>query len=71
MSTPFLEEQPKYTYNAYYGGRTIEIQTHSLYQAKLKAIEVFKVPTSRRGLLSVILAGKPDRTAIEIDTNSF
>lgn len=37
-----------------YGGKKINIEADSLYAAKLKAIEEFKVPKSKQGLLSVV-----------------
>ena len=39
---------------AMYGGKKINIEADSLYAAKLKAIEEFKVPKSKQGLLSVV-----------------
>src|SRR5271157_470145 len=45
-------------YIAFYGGKRIEIQADSLYGAKLKAIEMLKVPKSKQGLLAVELAEK-------------
>ena len=39
---------------AMYGGKKINIVADSLYAAKLKAIEEFKVPKSKQGLLSVV-----------------
>lgn len=43
-------------YIAFYGGKRIEIHADSLYAAKLKAIEMLKVPKSKQGLLAVELA---------------
>jgi hypothetical protein len=37
-----------------YNGKKITIEADSLYAAKLKAIEEFKVPKSKQGLLSVV-----------------
>lgn len=45
-------------YIAFYGGRRVEIHADSLYGAKLKAIEMLKVPKSKQGLLAVELAEK-------------
>ncbi len=45
-------------YIAFYGGKRVEIQADSLYGAKLKAIEMLKVPKSKQGLLAVELAEK-------------
>jgi hypothetical protein len=49
-------------YIAYYNGQKKELTANDMYQAKLKAIEHFKVPRSKQGLLAVVLAevdGKP------------
>ena len=49
-------------YIAYYNGQKKELVANDMYQAKLKAIELFKVPKSKQGLLAVVLAeveGKP------------
>ena len=39
---------------AIYNGKKINIEADSLYAAKLKAIQEFKVPKSKQGLLSVV-----------------
>lgn len=44
------------TYMAYYNGKTIEFYSTSLWAAKQHAIEKFKVPKSKQGLLAVVLA---------------
>lgn len=46
------------TYAAFFKGRKAEIKATSLYEAKMKAIALFK-PTKRdMGLLAVVLAAK-------------
>lgn len=45
-------------YIAFFNGKRAEIYAESLYAATLKAIGQLKVPKSKRGLLSVVLAEK-------------
>jgi hypothetical protein len=52
------------TYNAYYDKRVIEVQAETLYQAKLKAVEVFKPTRNKHSLVSVLLAAKADTPVI-------
>lgn len=47
-----------YGYIAIWNGKRAEIQANSLFDAKTKAIEILKVPKSKQGLLSVMLAEK-------------
>ena len=47
------------TYQAFFQGKKIEFQADGLYAAKLKAIELLKVPKSKQGLLAVVLADTP------------
>lgn len=51
-------------YVAIYGGKRIEVYASSLYAAKKKAISDLRVPKSKIGLLSVILAEYPDGTQV-------
>jgi hypothetical protein len=46
------------TYNVYYCRKEAEVQADSLYQAKLEAIKVFKVPKNNQSVIGVILAAK-------------
>jgi len=57
-------------YIAFYGGKRIEIQADSLYGAKLKAIEMLKVPKSKQGLLAVELAEKDGEQVTTTITSS-
>lgn len=45
-------------YVVFYNGKHIDVYADTLYAAKLKAIAELKVPKSKQGLLSVILAEK-------------
>lgn len=45
-------------YAAFYGGKKISVSAKSLYEGKLKAIEEFKVPKSKVGLLAIVLYEK-------------
>jgi hypothetical protein len=45
-------------YIAIYQGKRTEIYAESLYAAKVEAIRALKVPKSKTGLLSVMLAEK-------------
>jgi hypothetical protein len=51
-------------YLAFYSGRQHVIEADSLYAAKLKAVAHFKVPKSKQGLLSVILAEKDGQPVV-------
>jgi len=51
------------TYQAFYNGKTVELQAESLYAAKLAAIRALNVPKSKQGLLAVVLADVPVATA--------
>lgn len=43
-------------YIAFYQGRKVEIDAASMYAASVIAVDHFKVPKSKRGLLTVVLA---------------
>jgi hypothetical protein len=47
------------TYQAFFNGRSEEIQADSLYAAKCKALEVFKPRKKDVGLVAVVLADTP------------
>jgi NOL1/NOP2/fmu family ribosome biogenesis protein len=49
------------TYQAYYRGRTIQIQAQSSYQAQIRAAEIFGARKSYQ--VSVVLADVPVDTA--------
>jgi len=46
-------------YVAYYKGKQIWFGAQSLWEAKQKAVALFKVPKSKQGLLAVVLADVP------------
>lgn len=49
------------TFIAYYNGKKIEVQSNKgIYQAKLKAIELLKIPKSRQSLLAIIKKDSQD-----------
>ena len=45
------------TYQAYYRGRTIQLQAQSSYQAQIRAAEIFRVRKAYQ--VSVVLADRP------------
>lgn len=49
-------------YKAFYNGKSIEVMADTLYQAKLKAIAIFKPRKSQEHMVSVVcceIDGKP------------
>ena len=53
-----LEDRNMNGYIAIYNGKRIEIYADCLYSAKVKAIESFRPPKSKRHMISVALAEK-------------
>lgn len=51
------------TYKAYYNYKETTLEASSLYQAKQKAIEFFKVPKSKTGLIAIV------NTAQDVSSN--
>jgi hypothetical protein len=51
------------TYAIFYNNKRTTIQASSLWDAKKKAVEYFKVPKTKQSLISVILADQPIDTA--------
>ncbi len=60
-----------YGYIAHYGMHRREIHAPTAYAAQQKAIELLKIPKSKRGLLSVTLAERPDGTQVTHSTASL
>lgn len=58
-------------YVAIYGSKQADIYADTLYNAKLKAIQHFKVPTSKRDLVSVMLARRADGSQVTHSTASI
>ncbi len=57
-------------YNAYFGGRTIEVKAKTAYEAHLAAVAAFHPTRAQRHMVSVVLAavdGKP----VKSDTASL
>lgn len=57
-------------YQAFYNGKTADVYADSLWAAKQKAIDLFKVPRSKQSMVSVVLcevAGKE----VEVSTSSI
>lgn len=51
------------TYAAFYRNDRTVLQASSLWEAKKKAVEYFKVPKTKQSLISVIVADRPIDTA--------
>ena len=51
-------------YIAIFGSKVLEIDAESLYEAKKKAVTDLKVPLTKLGLLSVMLAEKDGEPVI-------
>lgn len=56
-------------YKVFFNGREAELKAASQYEAKLKAIEYFKVVPSKRHMVSVVLCEKdigPDGVGTQV-----
>lgn len=53
-----------YGYVAFYAGKRTEIYAASLYAAKVAAVAYFKAPKSKAHMVTVVLAERPDGTAV-------
>lgn len=53
----------EYNYKAFLHGKELDIKATSLYQAKQKAIELFKPKKKDISLIAVVLADKPIDTS--------
>jgi len=51
------------TYHCFYNQKKIELTADDLYDAKVKAVQLFKTPKSKQHMVSVILADVPVNTA--------
>lgn len=51
-----------YIYHIFFNGKKEEIESTSLYSAKLLAISKWKIPKNKQGLLSVVYVGVKGET---------
>jgi hypothetical protein len=61
MNLPELHQ-----YACFYSGKETEISAAELYEAKLKAIDHFKPPKSKRHMISVVLIQRSDGSPVEV-----
>lgn len=59
-----VTQPPLFGYVSFFKGGRKELHAPSLFAAKEKAIELFKPPKSQRHLVSVVLAERPDGSAV-------
>jgi hypothetical protein len=49
----------EYCYIALYGGKRVEVNANTLFEAKTKACALLRVPPKRSHMVSVVLAKRP------------
>jgi hypothetical protein len=57
-------EADLYGYVCFYNSKRIELYATSLFEAKTKAIALFKPPKSKQHMISVCLAERPDGSEV-------
>ena len=59
-----IRVQDLYGYVCFYNSKRIELYATSLFEAKTKAISLFKPPKSKQHMISVCLAERPDGSEV-------
>jgi hypothetical protein len=55
-----------YGYVGFYNQQRVEVHAKGMWEAKEKVVRHFKVPKSKQGLVAVVLAERPDGTAVPV-----
>lgn len=55
-----------YGYVGFYNGQRVEVHATGMWEAKEKVMRHFKVPKKKEGLVAVVLAERPDGTAVPV-----
>ena len=55
-----------YGYVGFYNGQRVEVYATDIHGARNQVIFHFRVPKSKQGLVAVVLAERPDGTAVPV-----